>query len=68
MDGVQRFLARNSVNREFVVENATRQEEDDEDIELIVGSGNVFADVGLPNADELQFKADIGVAICNLIE
>jgi len=33
-----------------------------------VGSGNVFADMGLPNAEELLFKADLVIAIGRIIE
>ncbi len=42
--------------------------EEDEVIEFITGSGNVFADAGLLNADELQFKADLAVAIARMID
>lgn len=31
-------------------------------------SGNVFADLGLPDAAELQTKARLGVAICRIVE
>lgn len=30
-------------------------------------SGNVFADLGLPDATELQTKARLGVAICRIV-
>lgn len=33
-----------------------------------MGSGNVFADMGLPNAEELLFKADLVIAIGRIIE
>lgn len=33
-----------------------------------VGSGNVFADLGLPDADELLAKADLALAITKLIQ
>ncbi|WP_017325351.1 helix-turn-helix domain-containing protein [Synechococcus sp. PCC 7336] len=37
-------------------------------IEVEVSSGNVFADLELPDADELLFKAQIVARICDLIE
>jgi predicted XRE-type DNA-binding protein len=33
-----------------------------------VSSGNVFADLGLPNADELLLKAHIVIEICSLMK
>jgi predicted XRE-type DNA-binding protein len=39
-----------------------------EDNRVIEGSGNVFADLGLPNPDELQVKAAIANRIEDLIE
>src|SRR5687768_9498670 len=33
-----------------------------------MGSGNVFADLGLPNADELLAKADLAFQISSIIE
>ena len=33
-----------------------------------MSSGNVFADIGLPNAAELLFKADLVIAIGRVIE
>jgi predicted XRE-type DNA-binding protein len=36
---------------------------DEDDIPVTVSSGNVFADLGLPNADELLVKADLAIAI-----
>lgn len=36
-------------------------------IEAYVGSGNVFADLGLKNADELLVKADIMIELRRLI-
>ena len=45
-----------------------RQEKNSDDMDLIAGGGNIFADLGLPNADELQFKADLAVAISRMIE
>jgi predicted XRE-type DNA-binding protein len=35
---------------------------------VISSSGNVFADLGLPDAAELQTKARLGVAICRIVE
>ncbi len=35
--------------------------------DLVFGSGNIFADAGLPNADELQLKADLAVVISRMI-
>ena len=32
-------------------------------IEFEVGSGNVFADLGLPNAEKLKFKSDLVIEI-----
>ncbi len=32
-------------------------------IEVYIGSGNVFADLGLPDAEELQLKSDLGIEI-----
>ena len=37
-------------------------------IEIFEGSGNVFADLGLPNADELLVKAELVRQISILIE
>ena len=37
-------------------------------IKVEVGSGNIFADLGLPNAEELLLKAQIVVALRRLIE
>jgi predicted XRE-type DNA-binding protein len=31
-------------------------------------SGNVFADIGLPNADELALKADVAIKLGKMIE
>jgi predicted XRE-type DNA-binding protein len=36
---------------------------DEDDIRVTEGSGNVFADIGLLNADELLVKADLAIAI-----
>jgi predicted XRE-type DNA-binding protein len=35
---------------------------------IIPSSGNVFADLGLPDADELDTKARLGAAICRIVE
>jgi len=43
------------------------RQEENEPTELVYGSGNVFADAGLPNADELQLKADLAVVISRII-
>jgi predicted XRE-type DNA-binding protein len=37
-------------------------------IEMKTGTGNVFADMGLRNAEELLFKADLVIAIGRIIE
>lgn len=39
------------------------QQHDDNDVTFHPGSGNVFADLGLENADELLAKADLAHAI-----
>lgn len=31
-------------------------------------SGNIFADMGLPDAEELDAKARLGAAICRIVE
>lgn len=36
-------------------------------IEFVEGSGNVFADLGLPNADELYLRASLGTEIVKII-
>jgi len=36
---------------------------DHDDVRVTEGSGNVFADLGLPDADELLVKADLAIAI-----
>jgi len=36
--------------------------------EVTVSSGNVFADLGLPNAEERDAKVRLGVAINNIVE
>lgn len=35
--------------------------------EYIEGSGNVFADIGLPNADELLAKAELAIRITDIL-
>lgn len=35
---------------------------------VISSSGNVFADMGLPDAIELDTKARLGAAICSIVE
>jgi predicted XRE-type DNA-binding protein len=35
---------------------------------IIPSSGNVFADMGLPDAGELDTKARLGAAICRIVE
>lgn len=39
-----------------------------EKIEIEESTGNVFADLGLPDADERMAKADLSIAICRIIE
>jgi predicted XRE-type DNA-binding protein len=34
-----------------------------DDVRVTESSGNVFADLGLPDADELLFKTDLSIAI-----
>lgn len=41
---------------------------DNEKIEITSGSGNVFADLGFEDADELQFKAGLILEIRQIIE
>ena len=36
--------------------------------EVETGSGNVFADLGLPDAEEMQFKTQLAVRILEIIE
>ncbi|MHB0998672.1 MAG: helix-turn-helix domain-containing protein [Armatimonadota bacterium] len=40
----------------------------DKDIEIIESSGNVFADLGLPDAEERCIKAEIAAQISRIIE
>ncbi len=35
----------------------------EEEIEVFIGSGNVFADLGLPNPEERQLKAHLSIEI-----
>ena len=39
----------------------------EETIEVQEGSGNVFADIGLKNADELYFRAHIGIEVLKIL-
>jgi predicted XRE-type DNA-binding protein len=39
-----------------------------EDIKITRSSGNVFADLGLPEADHLLAKADLAIEISSIIE
>ena len=41
---------------------------DAEDNQVIVGSGNIFADLGLPNPEERRAKAQISIRIEELME
>ena len=40
---------------------------DTEDVAVRTGSGNVFADLGLPDADDRLAKAELAHEICSLI-
>ena len=40
----------------------------DDDFELVRGSGNVFRDMGYPNADILQAKALLGAKIMGVLD
>jgi len=40
----------------------------DNDLEIEEGSGNIFADLGLPDAEELQFKSELALAIRRIIK
>jgi predicted XRE-type DNA-binding protein len=35
---------------------------------IVRGSGNVFADMGLPDAEELDTKVRLGAALCRIIQ
>jgi predicted XRE-type DNA-binding protein len=39
-----------------------------EDAKITASSGNVFADLGLPDADQLLVKADLAIEIIRVIE
>ena len=39
-----------------------------EEIEIYEGSGNIFADIGLEDADELLARAQIGVAVLKILQ
>jgi len=41
---------------------------DTKQIEFEEGSGNVFADLGIPNAEELLVRAQIGFHVATLIK
>jgi len=47
---------------------AKRKKKRAKNIEVEEGSGNVFADLGLPDAEELLLKAKLTVQIAQLIE
>jgi predicted XRE-type DNA-binding protein len=40
----------------------------DKDLEVHKGSGNVFADIGLENADELLARAQIGLEVLKILQ
>jgi predicted XRE-type DNA-binding protein len=42
--------------------------ETDNKIEIYHGSGNVFADIGLEDADELFARAQIGIAVLKILQ
>ncbi len=42
--------------------------ETDNEIEIYHGSGNVFADIGLEDADELFARAQIGIAVLKILQ
>jgi predicted XRE-type DNA-binding protein len=35
---------------------------------VVPSSGNIFADMGLPDADELDTKARLGAVLCRVVE
>lgn len=37
------------------------------EVEITPSSGNVFADMGMPNAEEMLFKADLAIAIDRVV-
>jgi len=39
-----------------------------EEIEFTVGSGNVYADFGLPNPEDAKAKAELAMLITNIIK
>ena len=41
---------------------------EDDDFELVHGSGNVFADFGRPNADLLQLKAILAARVIGILD
>ena len=42
--------------------------ETDEDFELVHGSGNVFADLGMPNPEQRQLRAILAAAIIKTLD
>ena len=42
--------------------------EDTKPVEFVESSGNVFADMGLEDADELLTRAKLGVAVRQILE
>jgi predicted XRE-type DNA-binding protein len=53
--------------RPIVWLGARKKMENDKQTEIEVGSGNVFADLDLDNADELYIRACLGVQIMKII-
>ena len=49
-------------------ESATDESATDERIEVELGSGNVFADLGLPNPEERQMKSLLAIQIRELLD
>ncbi len=58
----------------MIIKNGPKSREDikmkkkSEIIETVVGSGNVFRDLGDPNPEESQAKADLAIQIRKIIE
>jgi predicted XRE-type DNA-binding protein len=48
--------------------SATQESKMSEEVECYEGSGNVFADIGLENADELLVRALIGVEVLKILQ
>ena len=40
----------------------------EKETEIFIGTGNVFADLGLPNPEELQLKADLAIELRQAIQ